>query len=82
MLVSVIQIGNSRGIRIPKTILQQLGIDKEVEIMVHEKELILRPVTKKPRANWAEAFNRMHENEDDKIILGDLEESDNFQWQW
>ena len=82
MLVSVIQIGNSRGIRIPKSILQQLGIDREVEIEIHEKELILRPVSKKARENWAEAFAKMRENEDDKLISDDFEESVSFQWEW
>ncbi len=82
MLVPIIQIENSCFVKIPQSILKQLGIDNEVEIKIHDKELILQPVSKKPRENWSEAFVIMHENEDDKLIMGDFEESDNFQWEW
>ena len=82
MLVSVIPIGNSRGIRIPKSVLQQLNIEDSLELEVHDKELLLRPVNKRPRENWAEAFNEMHEKGDDKMIIDDLDEQDDFQWEW
>ena len=82
MLVSVIPIGNSRGIRIPKSILQQLKIEDSLELEVHDKELLLRPVNKKPRENWAEAFKNMNESSDDKILIGDLDEQVDFEWEW
>ncbi len=82
MLVSVIPIGNSRGIRIPKSILQQLKIEEKVELEIHDKELLLRPINRKPRENWAEAFIKMHENGDDKLLIKDFNEQDDFQWEW
>ncbi len=82
MLVSVIPIGNSRGIRIPKSILQQLKIEGKIELEVHDDELILRPVNRKPREHWAEAFIKMHKNGDDKLLINDLNEQDEFQWEW
>ena len=82
MLVSVIPIGNSRGIRIPKSILQQLNIEESVELEVHDKELLLRPIKRKPRENWAEAFIKMHENGEDTLLINDLHEQDEFQWEW
>lgn len=82
MLVSVIQIGNSRGIRIPKSILQQLNIEESVELEIHDKELLLRPIYKKPRENWKESFKEMHDNGDDKISIDDFDEQVDFQWEW
>lgn len=82
MIVSVIPIGNSRGIRIPKSILQQLKIEGEVELEVHDKEILLRPINRKPRENWAQEFVKMHENGDDKLIINDLSDQDDFHWEW
>ena len=80
MLVSIIPIGNSRGIRIPKSILQQLNIKEEVDMEVHDKAILLRPINKKPRENWAQEFVRMHENSDDKLLINDLNDQDDFPW--
>jgi antitoxin MazE len=82
MLVSVIPIGNSRGIRIPKSILQQLNIEESLELEIHDKEIVLKPVNKKPRENWVKAFKDMHNNGDDKIIIDDFDEQADFQWEW
>ena len=82
MLVSVIPIGNSRGIRIPKSILQQLNIEEKVELEVHDKEILLRPIKGKPREGWNEELIKMHENGDDKLLINDINEQDDFQWEW
>lgn len=82
MLVSIIPIGNSKGIRIPKNILQQLNIGEKVEMKVHEKEILIRPVEKEPRKDWAEAFSEMHENSDDILLIESLTEQDDFEWEW
>jgi len=82
MLVSIIQIGNSRGIRIPKSILQQLKIEEQVELEIHDKEILLRPIKAKPREGWDKEFVKMHENRDDILLLHDVNEQDDFQWEW
>ena len=82
MLISVIPIGNSRGIRIPKSILQQLKIEGTIELEVHDKEILLRPVNRKPRENWADEFIKMHDNRDDELLVNDLNDQDEFQWEW
>jgi antitoxin MazE len=56
MLVSVVAIGNSKGIRIPKTILEQLRIKDKVDLETDENRIILKPAKKKPRAGWSRAF--------------------------
>lgn len=82
MLISVVPIGNSKGIRIPKSILQQLNIEDKVELEVHNREILIRPVTKKPREGWYEEFTRMHQNGDDRLKIEELEEQEEFQWEW
>ncbi len=82
MLVSVVPIGNSKGIRIPKSILKQLNIEEKVELEVLDKEILIKPVTKKPREGWHEEFARMHQEKDDRMIIGDLDEQEEFQWEW
>jgi len=66
----VVRIGNSRGIRIPKVILDQCHINDEVELEAKEDCLIIKsPHT--AREGWNLAFQKMHENRDDVLIISD-----------
>ncbi len=58
MKVAIIPIGNSKGIRIPKPMLEQCRFGKSVEIEVENNRLILRPVGR-PRSGWEDAFKAM-----------------------
>ena len=80
MLVSVIRIGNSKGIRFPKVVLERLGIKDKVDMEVTDKGIILSPVADIPRKGWAEAFCRLHENNED--ILEDVPGGEDFEWEW
>ena len=42
----IVKIGNSRGVRIPKMLIEQMGFTKDVEIVVQRGQLVLRPVTR------------------------------------
>jgi len=85
MKTKVIKIGNSKGIRIPRHILEQSGLKSEVEIEVKDKTIVLKP-TSKIRENWESAFQRMSENNDDILLDKEyLEHStswDNEEWEW
>lgn len=67
MKTNVIRIGNSRGIRIPKTLLEQCHLRNEVELEVRDDHLVVRPAAK-PRSGWEDAFRRMHEQGDDALL--------------
>lgn len=82
MLVSVIPIGNSRGIRLPKAILEQLHIEDTLEMEVEEKQLILKPVSRPPRGGWEIALRSMNTNSEDSLILKDSHEIEAFEWEW
>jgi antitoxin MazE len=69
MRASLVQIGNSRGIRIPKPLLEQTGLRDEVEIEVRGEQLVIRSANP-PRAGWVEAFARM------------AERGDESEWKW
>jgi antitoxin MazE len=78
----IIQIGNSRGIRIPKPILEQCGFGESVELSVRGDNLILSP-KRAPRAGWAEAFLKAGDSSADELLLeGATNEFDGTDWQW
>ncbi|MEN0004262.1 MAG: AbrB/MazE/SpoVT family DNA-binding domain-containing protein [Bacteroidota bacterium] len=78
MEVSVIQIGNSKGIRIAKSILEEYGITDKVELVLKEGFLILRPIHL-PRQGWEEAFQEMAKNGDDQLLIDDFFEDESME---
>jgi len=78
----IVKIGNSQGIRIPKLLLEQSGINDEVEIEVQSGCLILRAVTQ-PRSGWEEAFASMSQQKDDALLEDrSTTEWDATEWEW
>lgn len=81
MRASIIKIGNSRGLRLPKPIIEQCGFENEVEIEVHNNEVIIRPI-RRPRHGWEEAFKTMAEKGDDHLIEFPDSYWDEEEWEW
>ncbi len=84
MRTRIIRIGNSQGIRIPMPLLEQTGLCDEVELVVRDDCLIIRPFTK-PRAGWAEAFREMARRGDDALLddaASSLSSWEEQEWQW
>lgn len=75
MEVPIINIGNSKGILLSKTILEKYGFMDKIEITMKAKHLELKPVTP-PRQGWDEAFKEMHERGDDKLLDDDVLDDD------
>lgn len=81
MRANLARIGNSRGIRIPKPLLEASGIVDEVELGVEDGRLIVTPVPH-PRAGWEEAF-AAHPVPDDEVIgEGVRDRFDDEEWSW
>lgn len=74
MQMDIIKIGNSKGIRLPLAVLKQCGIDTKVELEIKDNCIIIKPIIT-PRQSWAEAFELMHKNNDDILLIP--EEIDN-----
>ena len=84
MRASIVRIGNSQGIRIPKVVLEQTRLEGEVELEVKDREILIRPVSR-PRQDWAQKFKAMAENGDDKLLDSssiDQTSWDKEEWQW
>lgn len=82
MLVSIVPIGNSKGIRLPKAILEQLQIADTVELEVDNQQIILKPVHLSPRKGWLEAFKKMRDREEDAILIPEESDSGAITWEW
>jgi antitoxin MazE len=78
MEVSVIQIGNSKGIRLSKTLLERYDIKDTVELILEKGHIILKPKAE-PRKGWERAFRRMHELGEDQPLMDDVFEDENFE---
>jgi antitoxin MazE len=78
MELSVINIGNSKGLRLSKTILDKYNIGDKVEVVLEKNYIIIKP-TNEPRKNWDAAFKKMHENGDDQLLIQDVFEDENFE---
>jgi antitoxin MazE len=63
----IIRIGNSQGIRVPRTLLEQADLGEEVELLAQPGRLIVR-ATRRPRAGWARAAQMMRERNDDQLL--------------
>ena len=78
MEISVIPIGNSKGIRLTKTVLEKYNITDSVELILEKDYIILKP-KQEPRKGWEKAFRKMHENGDDKLTIDEVFQDENFE---
>lgn len=83
---SIIRIGNSRGIRIPKLLLEQMRFveNEEVDLLVEKNQLVVRPV-RKAREGWDAEFKEMAEFGDNELAGWDTyipTKWDEEEWEW
>ena len=78
MEVSIIKIGNSKGFRLTKSILERYNITDKIELILEKGQIILRPISE-PRKGWDKAFQKLHENGDDQLLMNDVFEVENFE---
>jgi antitoxin MazE len=84
MKARIIRIGNSQGVRIPKVMLEQSRLGEEVELDVKGDQIIIRSVHN-TREGWDEAFARMSEAGDDRLLdepMSVLTSWDEDEWEW
>ena len=78
MDISVIPIGNSKGIRLTKTLIEKYNIKDKVELILEKGYIILKPKSL-PRKGWEKSFKKMHKNGDDQLLINDVFEDENFE---
>ena len=76
METSIIKIGNSKGLRLSKTILEKYNIKDKVELILEKDQIILKPIAR-PRENWEKKFKEMNESGDDRLLMDDMFEDEN-----
>lgn len=67
MKTRLVRIGNSRGIRLPKPVIEEAGLVDEVELRVRPGAIVIAPAAG-PRAGWAEAAKRLRERGADGLL--------------
>ena len=55
MRLKIVQIGNSAGVRLPKSVIQSCGFEAEVDMVVQDRSVILSAV-RDARTAWNELF--------------------------
>lgn len=78
MDISVIPIGNSKGIRLTKTLLEKYNITDTVELILEKDYIIIKPKATS-RVGWEKAFKKMHDSGDDKLFMSDVFEDENLE---
>ncbi len=78
MEISIIPIGNSKGIRLSKTLIEKYNLRDTVELIMEKGYIILRPKNS-PRKGWDKSFKRMHASGEDKLLMSDIFEDENFE---
>jgi len=85
MKTKVVKIGNSRGIRIPKSLIDESGLKSEVELEVLDGQIIIKPISQS-RESWESAFKKMVKNKDDILLdsdsLAQQSKWDKEEWKW
>lgn len=78
MEVPVIKIGNSKGIRLSKTLLDKYNIKDTVEVILEKGQIVIKPLSR-PRKGWEKAFKKMAEKGDDRLLINDVFDDENLE---
>jgi len=80
----IVKIGNSQGIRIPKPLIEQSRLGEEIELVLQQDQIVIRPAHR-VRHGWDEAFQAMAGRHDDELLDGKVLVStawDEEEWEW
>lgn len=83
-MATLVKIGNSQGVRIPKAIIEQARLgDNELEFKVVDNGLLIRPV-QNPRQGWKDQFDKAALAESDAPDREWLDAplADTGDWEW
>ena len=82
MKTHLIQVGNSRGIRLPKPLISQAGLTNEVELHIRDGAIVIENAAS-PREGWAKAAKTMHDRAEDVLLEpSNPARFDEKDWKW
>lgn len=83
MIVKVRKIGNSLGVLLSKTLVEQCSIQDEVSLEIKGNSIVIKAVDNIPRKGWEEQFLKAGSLSDNEILLDEFGNSfDNNEWTW
>ncbi len=81
MKTKLVRIGNSRGVRLPKVLIEQAGLDEDVQLEVQGSSLVIRPIAA-TRAGWAQAAAALAATEEGLLDAARPTTFDQDEWTW
>ncbi len=84
-MTTLIRIGNSQGVRIPKAIIEQAQLnEKELEFKVLDEGLLIKPA-RKYRQGWQKQFEKFIKTQkedelDQEWLDASLVEDEDWEW--
>lgn len=82
MRARLIRIGNSRGVRLPKPLIEQAGLEEEIDVQVRGAAVVISS-RKRPRAGWAEAARQARDRGEDRLLDAAAPTAfDDAEWHW
>ena len=82
MKARLVRIGNSRGVRLPKPLIEEIGLTDEVELRVRDGAIVILPA-RTPRQGWAEAAQALHDRGKDTLLDASTPTRfDEEDWEW
>jgi antitoxin MazE len=82
MKTRLVRIGNSRGVRLPKTIIAQAGLTDEVELGVQDGAVVIARTTS-ARSGWADAARQLRQRDEDRLLDPPTPTRfDEKEWEW
>ncbi|HEY2410262.1 MAG TPA: AbrB/MazE/SpoVT family DNA-binding domain-containing protein [Polyangiaceae bacterium] len=81
MKARLVRIGNSRGVRLPRAVIEQVGLEDEVELHVEHHRLIIT-ATNPPRTGWADAARRLGAESRGLLDRATPTRFDEDEWRW
>jgi len=78
----IVRIGNSRGVRLPKALIEQANLPEEVELHAAPGRIVVQAV-RRPRAGWADAARQMRARGEDRLLdAPSPTRFDEQEWEW
>lgn len=75
MTVKLIEVGNSRGLRLPKNLVNKYKLDVGIVLEEKEEGILIKPVKKDKKLSWEETYREMAKEkegwDDLDITVGD-----------
>jgi antitoxin MazE len=77
----LVRIGNSRGVRLPKALIEQAGLTEEVELRVEGRAIIIARAAA-PRSGWAKAARDARQRREERLLESATPRFGDEEWKW